>query len=70
MLKKITILAIAILSVGSGYAQKSDAHKHVKRSQEAIQKPKLVVGLVIDQMVGIIFTDINPNIQTEDSKDY
>ncbi len=50
MLKKITILAIAILSVGSGYAQKSDAHKHVKPSQEAIQKPKLVVGLVIDQM--------------------
>ena len=50
MLKKITILAIAILSVGSGYAQKSDAHKHVIRSQEAIQKPKLVVGLVIDQM--------------------
>ena len=44
MLKKITILAIAILSVGSGYAQKSDAHKHVKPSQEAIQKPKLVVG--------------------------
>ena len=38
MLKKITILAIAILSVGSGYAQKSDAHKHVKPSQEAIQK--------------------------------
>ncbi len=50
MLKKITILAIAILSVGSGYAQKSDAHKHVKPSQKAIQKPKLVVGLVIDQM--------------------
>ena len=50
MLKKITILAIAILSVGSGYAQKSDANKHVKPSQEAIQKPKLVVGLVIDQM--------------------
>jgi hypothetical protein len=50
MFKKFTIIAIAILSIGTFNAQKSEAQKHVKQVQTTIQKPKLVVGLVIDQM--------------------
>lgn len=50
MFKKFTLIAIAVLSIGSFDAQKSDAHKHVKPTQESVKKPKLVVGLVIDQM--------------------
>ncbi len=50
MFKKFTIIAIAVLSIGTFNAQKSEAQKHVKQVQATAQKPKLVVGLVIDQM--------------------
>ena len=50
MFKKFTIIAIAVLSIGTFNAQKSEAQKHVKQVQTTAQKPKLVVGLVIDQM--------------------
>lgn len=50
MFKKFTIIAIAVLSIGTFNAQKSEAQKHVKQVQSTAQKPKLVVGLVIDQM--------------------
>lgn len=50
MFKKITILAVAILSIGSINAQKSESQKHIKTKAENVQHPKLVVGLVIDQM--------------------
>lgn len=49
MFKKISIIALAVFSLAFN-AQKSDAIKHVKNNQESAQKPKLVVGLVIDQM--------------------
>lgn len=49
MFKKISIIALAIFSLNFN-AQKSEAAKHLKSNQESVQKPKLVVGLVIDQM--------------------
>jgi predicted AlkP superfamily pyrophosphatase or phosphodiesterase len=49
MFKKICIIALAIFSLGIN-AQKSEAIKHVKTNQESIKKPKLVVGIVVDQM--------------------
>lgn len=50
MIKKITLIAITFFSVVCFNAQKSESQKHVKPSTESVQKPKLVVGLVIDQM--------------------
>lgn len=50
MFKKITIIAFAILSIGSICAQESESQKHIKTKAENVQQPKLVVGLVIDQM--------------------
>lgn len=50
MIKKITLIAITVFSVVCFNAQKSESQKHVKPSTESVQKPKLVVGLVIDQM--------------------
>ena len=49
MFKKISIIALAIFSLNFN-AQKSEATKHLKSNQESVQKPKLVVGLVVDQM--------------------
>ena len=50
MFKKLTFIALVFLSLTSIDAQKSEAYKHIKTTQQTTQKPKLVVGLVIDQM--------------------
>ena len=50
MLKKITLIALAFLAFHPLNAQKNNVAHSTKIQQKDVQTPKLVVGLVVDQM--------------------